>query len=175
MNIYSSEHKLIYNMFDQLSKCMIQWKCLSVHVSPVFPKLCSPFAQKFFFVMDWETHTNSFCDLTWHHDIIQWRHMISRPQAIKISQKPGNHIFWPCDLDLWPTTLTYNPSLAKVKVYPNTKNQGHRSNDLAVRLLTHRQTERRKDGKTAIIWVAINCHRFQTGVLCLQKLVILLV
>jgi len=26
--------------------------------------------------------------------------------------------------DLWPTTLTYNPRLAKVKVYPHAKNQG---------------------------------------------------
>jgi len=32
------------------------------------------------------------------------------------------------DLDLWPTTLTYNPRLAKVKVDPHAKNQGQRSN-----------------------------------------------
>ena len=28
------------------------------------------------------------------------------------------------DLDIWPSTLTYNPNLAKVKVDPHTKNQG---------------------------------------------------
>ncbi len=57
----------------------------------------------------------------------------------------------PNDLDLWPTTLTYNPSLAKVKVNHHTKNQGHRSNGLAVRVLTDGMTEWRKDGKTAPI------------------------
>jgi len=33
------------------------------------------------------------------------------------------------DLDLWPTTLTYNPRLAKVKIDPHTTNHGQRSND----------------------------------------------
>ena len=60
----------------------------------------------------------------------------------------------PDDLDLWPTTLTYNPSLAKVKVNSHTKNQGHRSNGSAVRVLTHRQSERQmerwKDGSDSI-------------------------
>ncbi len=32
------------------------------------------------------------------------------------------------DLDLWPTTLTYSPTLARVKVDPHAKNQGQRSN-----------------------------------------------
>jgi len=32
------------------------------------------------------------------------------------------------DLDLWPTTLTYNPRLAKIKVDPHAKTQGQRSN-----------------------------------------------
>jgi len=32
------------------------------------------------------------------------------------------------DLDLWPTTLNYNPRLAKVKVDPHAKSQGQRSN-----------------------------------------------
>jgi len=34
------------------------------------------------------------------------------------------------DLDLWLTTLTYNPRLAKVKVDHHAKNQGQRSNGL---------------------------------------------
>ena len=37
-------------------------------------------------------------------------------------------------------TLTYNPSLAKVKVNLHTKNQDHRPNGLAVRVLTHTHT-----------------------------------
>ncbi len=47
----------------------------------------------------------------------------------------------PGDLDVWPTTLTYNPSLAKVMVNSHTKNQGHRSNGLAVRVLTDTHTD----------------------------------
>ena len=45
----------------------------------------------------------------------------------------------PGDPELWPTSLTFNRSLAKVKVDSNTKNQGHRSNGL--RVLTHTQTQ----------------------------------
>ncbi len=37
------------------------------------------------------------------------------------------HILLLYDLDLWPTSLTYDPSLAKVKVDPHAKNQGQGS------------------------------------------------
>ncbi len=107
---------------------------------PRFPNYTVLLPKSPFFVMDWQTHTNSLCDVTWRHDIIPWRHVTSYCDVtwchtighndfmgIPFRQKPGNHIFWPCDLDLWPTTLAYNPSLAKVKVNFHTKNQGHRS------------------------------------------------
>ncbi len=38
-------------------------------------------------------------------------------------------------------TLTYNPILARDKVYPHAKNQGRRSNGSAVRALTDRRTD----------------------------------
>ena len=41
---------------------------------------------------------------------------------------PKYHVYSPFDLELWPTTLTYSPSLAKVKGDPHAKIQGHRSN-----------------------------------------------
>ncbi len=44
------------------------------------------------------------------------------------------------DLDLWPTNLTKNPMLPKVKVDPLPKNQGQRSNGRAL-------TDRRMDGQ----------------------------
>ncbi len=44
----------------------------------------------------------------------------------------------PFDLDLWPTTLTNKPNLAKVKVN-HAKNQGCMSNGSSVRALTDRQ------------------------------------
>ena len=52
----------------------------------------------------------------------------------------------PFDLDLWPTTLTYNPSLAKVKVDPHAKYQGRRSNSSEVRAYTNKRTDGQTDG-----------------------------
>ena len=46
--------------------------------------------------------------------------------------------------------MTYNPSLAKVKVNYHTKNKGHRSNGSAVRLLTHTHTHTQKHGFDSI-------------------------
>ena len=51
------------------------------------------------------------------------------------------------DLDLWPTTLIYNPSLAKVKVNPHAKNQGKRSNCSKVRASTDWQTDGLTNGR----------------------------
>jgi len=47
------------------------------------------------------------------------------------------------DLDLWPTTLTYNPRLAKVKVDPHAKYQGQRSNGSNRRVPTDKRTDTR--------------------------------
>ena len=46
------------------------------------------------------------------------------------------------DLNLWPTTLTYNPRLAKVKVDPHAKNQVH-----TVQTGEHPQTKGRTHGR----------------------------
>ncbi len=63
--------------------------------------------------------------------------------------------FLPFDLDLWPTTLTYNPSLAKINVDPHTKNQGQRSNGSSRRARTnwqnHKLTNKRTDATKYII------------------------
>ena len=56
----------------------------------------------------------------------------------------SKHIFSQYDLDIWPTTLTYNPNLAKVKVNPHAKNQGRRSNGSSRRV----QTDKRINGQT---------------------------
>ncbi len=50
------------------------------------------------------------------------------------------HIFGLYDLDIWPKTLTYNPSL--VKVDPHTKNQGQSSNG------EHESSDRHADTRT---------------------------
>ena len=52
------------------------------------------------------------------------------------------------DLDIWLTTLTYNPTLAKVKVDLYTEYQGRRSNGPAVRAHTDKQINGRTDRQT---------------------------
>ncbi len=42
--------------------------------------------------------------------------------------------FWAFDIDLWPTALTYNPNLAKVKVNLHNEYQGRRSSSSARRM-----------------------------------------
>ncbi len=54
----------------------------------------------------------------------------------------------PFDLDLWPTTLTYNPRLNYVKVNSHAKYQGHRSNGLHRRARTNGRTDGQTDGRT---------------------------
>ncbi len=51
--------------------------------------------------------------------------------------------FLALDIDLWPSTLTYIPDLAKVKVNLHTKYQGRRSNGLGVREPTDGWTDKR--------------------------------
>ncbi len=91
-------------------------------------------------------------------DVIMWRHMTSQGHTVtslhhmigrvtQMGPAASLHIAYllrneilPGDLDLWP--MTYNRSLDKVTFNTHTKNQGHRSNVLAVRVLTdtHRYT-----------------------------------
>ncbi len=52
-------------------------------------------------------------------------------------------------LDIWPTTLTYNPNLAKVNLHA--KYQGRRPNGSAVREGTDGRTDRRMDATKYII------------------------
>jgi len=49
------------------------------------------------------------------------------------------------DLDLWPTNLTYNLRLAKVKVDPHAENQGQRSNGSNRKTLTDKRTDTHTD------------------------------
>ncbi len=52
------------------------------------------------------------------------------------------------NLNLWPTTLTYNPNLAKVKVDPYAKHQGPRYNGSAIQMDGHYQVN--------YLWVVIS-------------------
>ncbi len=60
--------------------------------------------------------------------------------------------FWTFDLDLWPITLTYDPSLFMVKVDPHAKNQGSRPNSSGMRARTNTQTNRLIDATKSVIY-----------------------
>ncbi len=89
--------------------------------------------------------TTSYCDVTCCNIIGHVTQMGPDMSSYITCLITSNEIL-PGDLDLWLTTLTYNPSLAKVKVNCHTKNQDQRSNSLAMRVFTHTHT----DGKTAL-------------------------
>ena len=61
--------------------------------------------------------TSSYRNVTWCQGIIPWRHIISHKGFIwefpLIQTKAWKSHFWPLDLDLWPTTLTYNPRMLR--------------------------------------------------------------
>ena len=77
------------------------------------------------------------------------------PQPLTLTLKQANsHVktqFWAFDLDLWPTTLTYIASLAKVKVELHAKDEGCRSNGSTMRVQTNGRTDRQMDATNSII------------------------
>ncbi len=102
---------------------------------------------------------NLFSDIMWWHNVTS--HVITslachsdgtrHLSIVLVLNYYAMHEISPGDLHLWPKTLRYKPSLAKVKVNFNTKNQGHRSNGSAVRVLTHRQTDTHRN-MAPILW-----------------------
>ena len=71
---------------------------------------------------------------------------IYRPlRSMHIQQNvTAKHNLLQFDLDIWPTTLTCNPNLAKFKVDPHTKYQGQMSNHSSRRA----QTDKWSNGQT---------------------------
>ena len=105
-----------------------------------------------------------WCYVMWRHmtslrDVTTWRHAVTEGRHPAGSGRCSNtFVFFlqcneilPGDLDLWPTTLTYNPSPAKVKSH--SKNQGHRSNSSAARMLTHRHTHTERERRYWIYYL----------------------
>ena len=111
-----------------------------------------------------------WCHNVTSHDVILWHHMSShhrpchsdgtRHLSIVLNYYVMKFYVVILTFDLWPTTLTYTPSLAKVNYH--TKNQGHRLNGLAVRVLTHRHTQ----GSNSMTSIAdASCQFFFTLIL----------
>ncbi len=94
-----------------------------------------------------------FDAIIWHH-MTSWHHTLmshavtSQAISLRWDQKSvhsaQNYVmkFYLVTLTFWPTTLIYNPTLAKVKVNSHMESQGHSSNDSAVRVVTHRDTQK---------------------------------
>jgi len=68
------------------------------------------------------------------------------------------------DLDLWPTTLTYDPRLAKVKVNPHAKYQDQRSNGSNRRAPTDKRTDTRTLSNVLSPLLRGRCYLLRTGV-----------
>ncbi len=66
--------------------------------------------------------------------------LVGVPNQSKLSLQTNSKWFQSSEAKLWPTTLTYNPSLARVKVNQHAKNQGQRSNGPNRRVFTSKQT-----------------------------------
>ena len=122
-----------------------RWRTFRIYVIVVFAILT------LFDVM------TSFCDVTWRHDVIVWRHTTSwchskgqsnvschkrQEKAVKLT---GNHIFQPGDLDLWPWPTNSSEILSRSI---RTNFGVNTSNGLTVRALTNWQTDGKTDGKT---------------------------
>ena len=84
--------------------------------------------------------------MTLTRDLDPWPWLRPLTLTLKQGNSEVKAQFLACDLDLWPTTFTYNPNLAKVQVDPHTKNQGQRSNgsNRRARIYT---TDGRTDGR----------------------------
>ncbi len=73
-------------------------------------------------------------------DLLPWPVILTLTLTLKWGNSDVNTQFLSFDLDLWPTTLTYNPGLFHVKVDPHAKNQVPRSNGSARRAQKDRRT-----------------------------------
>ena len=76
-----------------------------------------------------------------HYATDNYRGITISPVISKIFLVATKHNFSLFDLDLCPTTLTYNLRLAKVKVDPHGKNQGQRSNGSNRKAPTDKRTD----------------------------------
>ncbi len=94
-------------------------------------------------------YVTSCSDVIRCHDVIPWRHVTSWHHTIGqdlIFVHSNQKIlkmtfFWPCDLDLWPMTLTFELVREIIKVNPCVKFCDHTPNGSAVRALTDRHTD----------------------------------
>ena len=90
-------------------------------------------------------------------DLWPWPH----PLTFTLEQCENSDVktwFLAFDLDLWPTTLIYNPNLYKVKVNIHTKYQGCKSSGSAVRGWTDGQTDEQMLPSTlspSLLWILV--------------------
>jgi len=90
-----------------------------------------------------------------HYSNYHWLNSASRvlisTSSAPLVQTAERKQFSLFDLELWPTTLTHNPRLAKVKIDPHAENQGQRSNGSIRRAPTVKRTDTHTDATKRII------------------------
>ena len=144
--------------------------CLSCIIAKEVPKLKADQPHTHDYLTDWQTPlTDNYSSLlfaalnkaepliyrplctrnltlTFDLDLWSLAWLLMLTLSFDLNLKQGNSDvkwrFLALDLDLWATTLIYNPNLPKVKVSLHTKYQGPRSNRSAVRVEMDGQTDR---------------------------------
>ncbi len=167
MTILDGPLILYHTSSNPLSRSSLMWwKRLSVDA----PSRDVPSLSVFLPKKSSKDVNTSRCDVTWRHDIVPWRQVTSQrystwhhiiwprePAQINLSE---NHAFQPSNLDLWPTTLTFELIRDIVKVNPSTKSGVCTFNGSAGKALTdehtdtqkHRHTDRRDRFHTLDRW-----------------------
>ncbi len=84
-----------------------------------------------------------FWHLTLTFDLRPWP-LTLKQEKMMTNSNVKQHVQSLLDLDLWPSTLTYNPNLDRVKIDPHAKDQGPRSNGSTMGA----QTDKHTNGRT---------------------------
>ena len=98
---------------------------------PAFPLSALLLPKRHFALMDWDRYTHNK-----HHDVTPYWMYIEVS-----SRKPGDHVFWPRDLDLWPMTFIFEVVLDMVQMDVLVKFLARMSNGSVVRERTHTHTQ----------------------------------
>ncbi len=124
MQIISTWQQIILGMNENA------WAFTYLPLSPIVQSFC----QKVLLFVKIERRTQINYVTSYRDVMISLYDVISVTMSLNLDQtshhcaKLLHNEISPNDLNLWPTTLTYNPSLAKINVKSHTKNQCHRSN-----------------------------------------------
>ncbi len=96
-------------------------------------------------------------------------HIWCRMYSVSYTIGNPENVFWPSDLDLWPMTLTFGLGLDILPLDLHTEIQVCMSIRLAVRVVTHRQTDRHTDDVKTIAPDTSQCDLGCNNLFCLDS------